>query len=493
MKTNLSNYDVNRVNKFNLGLLAFFCLALTGQAFVKSGLDYAKAIFIATFLALIISTVVQLLKLNNTLVALVTCLSPVSTCMVLAYLQPGNKFIYLAIITSCCMASLYFRKELLMTFGIALNIVLVVAFIIMPQNLLGFDAPRTEFFTYMLLIDCSLLVLYFLTKWGSEYVQISIKKEQQASELLQKLEHSMKLVEDSVNILNSNIVTCNDNIMETSQSSKSITIAVDQIAKGVSEEAESISEIAHMMNDASTTIKSTQEISSSTRRVAHSINDKITLNSNGIQSMENQMGTINTAVSSALSTVSELKKSMDDIDQFLSGIQKIAEQTNLLSLNAAIEAARAGESGKGFAVVADEVRKLSEESSRTAKDIHDIINNLQNKTKSAVDDILQGNNAVETGSQLVSQVQQSFTEIRHSFATIDSNIENEHNLINKMTDTISIVSKHLESIAAISEQHAATTEEVTASIEQQNQQIIEISHSVNQLKELSSKLKSLMD
>ena len=62
-------------------------------------------------------------------------------------------------------------------------------------------------------------------------------------------------------------------------------------------------------------------------------------------------------------------------------VARIADQTNLLALNAAIEAARAGQHGKGFAVVADEVRTLAETSEKSARDIQELIGQIQKDVK----------------------------------------------------------------------------------------------------------------
>jgi hypothetical protein len=70
-------------------------------------------------------------------------------------------------------------------------------------------------------------------------------------------------------------------------------------------------------------------------------------------------GRVMKAITDNVSSVDDILKQLQDIDNIIVTIKEISYKTNLLALNAAIEAARAGEHGRGFAVVADEVRNLA--------------------------------------------------------------------------------------------------------------------------------------
>lgn len=60
--------------------------------------------------------------------------------------------------------------------------------------------------------------------------------------------------------------------------------------------------------------------------------------------------------------VTELKTTVEVIDDIIEVINDIDSQTNLMALNATIETARGGEAGQGFAVVTDEIKDLAEQS-----------------------------------------------------------------------------------------------------------------------------------
>jgi methyl-accepting chemotaxis protein len=105
-----------------------------------------------------------------------------------------------------------------------------------------------------------------------------------------------------------------------------------------------------------------------------------------------------------------------------------------LALNAAIEAARAGEHGRGFAVVADEVRNLAETAEKSARQIRELIGNIQTDVKLVAQDTeksgVTAKEEVEKGKVITKQLVQ---------------IENEMKVIQEGTQAITDLSAEMSS------------------------------------------------
>lgn len=129
----------------------------------------------------------------------------------------------------------------------------------------------------------------------------------------------------------------------------------------------------HVADSASDTARNTDEADKQSQHTQKLINNTVA----NIQGLANQLGTASQAVA-------DLDQDVNNIVKVLDVIGDIAEQTNLLALNAAIEAARAGEQGRGFAVVADEVRNLAGRTQASTKEIQQMINNLQQGSRNAI-------------------------------------------------------------------------------------------------------------
>ncbi|WP_044415491.1 HAMP domain-containing methyl-accepting chemotaxis protein [Halarcobacter anaerophilus] len=116
------------------------------------------------------------------------------------------------------------------------------------------------------------------------------------------------------------------------------------------------------------------------------ITSNITQNTQNVVRMSKYANELNNSANDGENLAQETTSSMDDIDKQVNAINdaitiidQIAFQTNILSLNAAVEAATAGEAGKGFSVVAQEVRNLASRSAEAANEIKSLVEHATTK------------------------------------------------------------------------------------------------------------------
>lgn len=156
-------------------------------------------------------------------------------------------------------------------------------------------------------------------------------------------------------------------------------------------------------------------------------------------------------VEQAISAMSGIEHSSNEISKIIGVIDEIAFQTNLLALNAGVEAARAGESGKGFAVVAQEVRELAQRSAAAAREIKDQIS--------------RSGSQVEYGVQLVGQAGDTLKRISAQIESANEIVSNIAHSAHEQNTTLRSISQALNQLDSATQQNAAMAEETTASAE----------------------------
>jgi methyl-accepting chemotaxis protein len=205
--------------------------------------------------------------------------------------------------------------------------------------------------------------------------------------------------------------------------------------------------------------------------------------------MYGEMKNIHTSTDTTYAAVIDLQENMSNINELLKDISAIAAQTNLLALNASIEAARAGEQGKGFAVVAEEVRKLSSQTHKTADSIVTIVDQINASTQNTLDQVSTGKSSIESGSQIMDQLLNSFHNMQKGFQSLNHEIFEESDYINEIVEYYGKILAEVKSIAEISLDHSATAQEICASIEDQNTHLSHINSQMLSLKTQSTTLR----
>ena len=173
----------------------------------------------------------------------------------------------------------------------------------------------------------------------------------------------------------------------------SVAQNAEQLGEAAGRASTTVSEMAGAVNEVAKIASEADRISARASEDARSGGEAVARTVDGMKVISENME--NTA-----RVITGLGQRSDEIGRILEVIEEIADQTNLLALNAAIEAARAGEAGRGFAVVADEVRKLAERSVEAAKEIGEVVRQVQQDTTDAVDVARAGASEAKTGIQL---------------------------------------------------------------------------------------------
>ncbi|MNB71638.1 Methyl-accepting chemotaxis protein McpB [compost metagenome] len=475
MKTNAEKVNKIVATILWLAFIGFGCVFVTGEVRAEVVFSLLLELLFATWFIYVKKY--QIRGMVFIVLATLTCTVPYIELPIAGML----------IITVLCIVSLYLNKGLLYGFGAMYNVAYIVIYY---SNHKQFD---TNFYSTIGFIELTIVALYFVCKRSADLIELSVRKEAEAKELLGAMAKMVSVIHDNTSALNADIVNCNNDIGVLKNISDAITANIQEVASGIVDQSESIADINEKMNETDGKMAQINELSHSLAETSETTGQIVRQSSERIQQMGKQMNIINLAVTDSMTTVKELNHSMDDVNTFLSAINQISDQTNLLALNASIEAARAGEAGAGFAVVANEIQKLAQQCLNTVKQIDEIIHNIKTRTRLVVEKSRNGSEAVKEGEAITRQVLESFDDISMIFRRVDRYIASELD----MTDHISLIFTQMrdqvELITDISQKHAATTEEMLATTHEQERNIDIIYKSIGSINNSSISLQELIE
>ena len=271
--------------------------------------------------------------------------------------------------------------------------------------------------------------------------------------------------------------------------SVNIIQAIDEINDGITKQSEHAEECVRKTDTLSEEI---QNVSSIAGQVEGLVSEAENMINHGMQMVQTlgERATKTTDVTIKVETsIEELKKESEIINEFVETITDISEQTNLLSLNASIEAARAGEAGRGFAVVAEEIWKLADHSAEAAGEIQNNVTHITDQTVNSVENAKQARDMVALQTEAVQEVVGVFDDMNQCmqklFDALKEIVSSTEQADKEREDTLAAV-KNISDIIAETAEGTKLVQSVAAKLQENvdtmNQTAQSLGDNMNDLK-----------
>lgn len=188
--------------------------------------------------------------------------------------------------------------------------------------------------------------------------------------------------------------------------------------------------------------------------------------------------------------VSDLTGMSSRIGNFAQAIAQIARQTHLLSLNAAIEAARAEGDGQGFSVVAEEVRTLAAQAGRSAREVGELVGELQAGIASA-------SRAMTSGSSQVQDIARVSREADEALLDLTTGVRRSAERVTAAAASTDTQAAHqsalrqvLDRVSEVSHGAASSSDAAARSAQEQIRSMADLSATSQQLALLAERLRA---
>lgn len=282
-------------------------------------------------------------------------------------------------------------------------------------------------------------------------------------------------------------------VNEAASAAEELKRAAAQIATGAEEASGAAQESLAAVTQVSTSITRQMAAVGQAQRKAESMQSLAAQINGQVEATVNNVTTAAQRQAESVKMVAELERQAANIGEIVKAVARIADQTNLLALNAAIEAARAGKHGKGFAVVADEVRTLAETSEKSAKQIQDLVGQIQGEVKTIAEGINLGADAVRQEVEKSALILKQLEQIRQDAAAIAGGAAEIATAAAQSNVAAQQALKGSEQIAAASTEQSSACEEANKTVTEQTTALSQCEQTAAGLSEIADELKNSTD
>jgi len=282
-------------------------------------------------------------------------------------------------------------------------------------------------------------------------------------------------------------------VEDANAAAQELNQSMDQIATAASESSASAETARSAVAQIEKSSQRSSELANTALDKVRNLKTLAQLTSNGIKDLVEGVNITAEASEETATLIAQLEKQSEEIEDIVQAVVRIADQTNLLALNAAIEAARAGEHGKGFAVVADEVRNLAESSEKSAREIKNVVAEIQEEVRKVVVEITEIVKKVKVEVSRGQKINDGLNSIGKSMVEFErANTEIDRVSAELLIDSKIFLSSS-ENIASAAEELASGAEQARKNTQEQTKAFQEISGAADELSATAEEIKNSTD
>jgi len=328
----------------------------------------------------------------------------------------------------------------------------------------------------------------------------SAESVEQVSESIQSVNAHVERLADASHDTSSSIIQLDAAIGEIASHMDQLASAIDTTSSAVTQVTSSISEVvdgaeslqrasdetAERLGDLSSSVLQVKENAAQSHELSQESSREASEGMAAVRETIAAMGEIQASFGVFEGNVSRLAQKSTSIQEIVRVIEGVAEQTSLLSLNAAIIAAQAGEHGRAFSVVAEQVKELADRTHRSAREIADLIADVQQDTESAVSAVTEGVTLVERGVQRSNVAGEVLDRILEKTRSSSERVHQIVEATGRQSMDLERVDRALREVKSI-------VERINHSSHDQEQATREIGAVVENLRELGSAVRGSID
>ncbi|WP_429794937.1 methyl-accepting chemotaxis protein [Bacillus tropicus] len=311
--------------------------------------------------------------------------------------------------------------------------------------------------------------------------------------MLGNLRGMVKNIDTTFSYTNNQVQQIRKQTGEATKQARGVSETLAEISSGAEQSAASIQAIVSAVDTTTSIASEVEEKAKQSDELSLEMVQALGQSTRVFTSLIQGIQTLAKENEHSMQNVQKLEERMKQVEHIVSVVSEIAIQTNLLALNASIEAARAGEHGRGFAVVAEEVRKLADESDHSARNISQLLQNMQDEVQQVAMKMIEQVKIAKEEAKRGEATELILKEMSSSIMEVADATKQISGYMNEQVSHIHQTGAQTKAVAAIAEETSAGSQEVARVTLQQSQNMIAIDQLLKDLEKQATDLKQTIE